>query len=117
MLRFLTAGESHGRSLTVIIEGIPADLILEAKDINRDLARRQVSYGRGKRMEIEEDQAEITAGVRWGKTLGSPISLSISNRDWINWQAAMSAREEDADESLRVTRPRPGHADLAGALK
>jgi len=117
MLRFLTAGESHGRSLTVIIEGMPADLPLEAKDINRDLAQRQVSYGRGKRMEIEEDQVEITAGVRWGKTLGSPISLSIANRDWINWQGAMSARGEDADESLWVTRPRPGHADLAGALK
>jgi chorismate synthase len=117
MLRFLTAGESHGKSLTVIIEGVPADVPLEANDINQDLARRQISYGRGKRMEIETDRAEITAGVRWGKTLGSPISLVIPNKDWVNWHEAMSVCEKDADESLRVTRPRPGHADLAGALK
>lgn len=117
MVRFLSAGESHGKNLTVIIEGLPADVPLEAGDINRDLARRQVSYGRGKRMEIEEDRAEITAGVRWGKTLGSPISLVIANQDWINWQGTMSVQEVDADDSKRVTRPRPGHADLAGALK
>ena len=117
MLRFLTAGESHGKSLTVIIEGLPADIPLQPEDINRDLARRQVSYGRGKRMEIESDQVEITAGVRWGKTLGSPFCLLITNRDWVNWQIKMSIRNEDADQSLWVTRPRPGHADLAGALK
>lgn len=117
MLRYLSAGESHGKNLTVIIEGLPADVPLEVRDIDGDLARRQVSYGRGKRMEIEEDRAEITAGVRWGKTLGSPISLVIANQDWINWQSTMSVREEDADDSNRVTRPRPGHADLAGALK
>ncbi|RLA94495.1 MAG: chorismate synthase [Deltaproteobacteria bacterium] len=117
MLRFLTAGESHGKSLTVIIEGFPADVPIQKEAIDRDLARRQISYGRGKRMEIEKDQVEITAGVRWGKTLGSPISLTISNKDWVNWQVKMSIQKEDADESLRVTRPRPGHADLAGALK
>jgi len=117
MLRFLTAGESHGKSLSVIIEGLPADIPLQSEEINQDLARRQVGYGRGKRMEIENDQVEITGGVRWGKTLGSPISLSISNKDWVNWGVKMSPRKEDADESLWVTRPRPGHADLAGALK
>jgi len=117
MIRFLTAGESHGKSLVVIIEGLPADIVLEPEDINRDLARRQVGYGRGKRMEIERDEAEIISGVRWGRTLGSPLSLIVSNRDWVNWQKKMSIRRENADSSLEVKRPRPGHADLAGALK
>jgi len=117
MIRFLTAGESHGRYLVVIIEGLPADILLQPEDINRDLARRQVGYGRGKRMEIERDEVEIISGVRWGKTLGSPLSLIVANRDWVNWQKKMSIRKEDADTSLAVTRPRPGHADLAGALK
>lgn len=117
MLRFLTAGESHGKSLTVIIEGMPADIPLEAEDIDRDLARRQAGYGRGKRMEIERDQVEVTAGVRWGRTLGSPVSLLIANKDWVNWQTTMSVHEGDADGSRIVSRPRPGHADLAGALK
>lgn len=117
MLRFLTAGESHGKSLTVIIEGLPAGLPLQPEEINRDLARRQVSYGRGKRMELEEDQVEITAGVRFGKTLGSPLCLLISNKDWVNWQEKMSIRKEDEHKSIWLTQPRPGHADLAGALK
>ena len=117
VLRFLTSGESHGKALSVVIEGLPADIPLHPEAINRDLARRQISYGRGKRMEIEEDRVEIIAGVRWGKTLGSPLCLVIPNRDWIHWQTAMSINDADADSSLRVTRPRPGHADLAGALK
>ncbi|MBN2467828.1 MAG: chorismate synthase [Deltaproteobacteria bacterium] len=117
MIRFLTAGESHGKCLTVIIEGFPADIALEPEDIDRDLARRQISYGRGKRMEIETDHVEITSGVRWGKTLGSPITLIIENKDWINWKAAMSVSAEDSDTIAPVSRPRPGHADLPGALK
>ncbi|HQO78671.1 MAG TPA: chorismate synthase, partial [Thermodesulfobacteriota bacterium] len=114
---FLTAGESHGLSLTVIVEGMPADILLSADDIDRDLLRRQIGYGRGKRMEIERDQVQITAGVRWGRTLGSPISLVVANKDWVNWQTTMSAAEADADESRVVRAPRQGHADLAGALK
>jgi chorismate synthase len=117
MLRFLTAGESHGNSLSVIVEGIPAGVSLQMEDVNRDLRRRQISYGRGGRMEIEEDTVDITAGLRWGKTLGSPLCLVIANKDWVNWQVKMSILEEDKDDSLWVTRPRPGHADLAGALK
>lgn len=117
ILRFLTAGESHGKSLSVIIEGLPAGILLQPEDIDCDLRRRQVSYGRGGRMEIEEDRVEITAGVRWGKTLGSPLCLVISNKDWVNWQVKMSLNKEDENEALWVTRPRPGHADLAGALK
>ncbi|HPD61387.1 MAG TPA: chorismate synthase [Thermodesulfobacteriota bacterium] len=117
MLRFLNAGESHGKSLSVIIEGLPAGMLLQPEDIDRDLKRRQVSYGRGGRMEIEDDKVDITAGVRWGKTLGSPVCLVISNKDWVNWHIKMSLNKEDEDKALWVTRPRPGHADLAGALK
>ncbi len=117
MLRFLTAGESHGYCLTTIIEGIPAGLALLPADINRDLARRQIGYGRGKRMEIEHDEAEITSGVRFGKTLGSPISILIKNRDWINWQDLMSTEPRDDLAIEPITNPRPGHADLAGVLK
>jgi chorismate synthase len=106
-LRFLTAGESHGKSLAVIIEGLPAGVLLQPEDIDRDLRRRQVSYGRGGRMEIEEDKVDITAGVRWGKTLGSPLCLVISNKDWVNWQVKMSLHKEAEDEALWVTRPRP----------
>jgi len=117
MLKFLTAGESHGKSLSVIIEGLPAGIFLQQEDIDYDLRRRQVSYGRGARMTIEEDKVEFTAGVRWGKTIGSPLCLSIANKDWVNWQKKMSVNKEDKDESFLVTRPRPGHADLAGLLK
>ena len=122
MLRFLTAGESHGPSLVVIIEGMPAGLPLETSLINPDLRRRQLGYGRGRRMAIESDRAEILSGVRRGETLGSPITLQIRNRDWENWQYTMSI-EADPPESAAgarrspVTRPRPGHADLAGGLK
>jgi len=122
MLRFLTAGESHGQALVVVIEGVPAGLTLGASDLNPDLARRQLGYGRGRRMAIEHDQAEIISGVRHGETLGSPIAVLIRNRDWVNWQFTMSV-EANPPESIGgarrapVTRPRPGHADLAGGLK
>jgi chorismate synthase len=122
MIRFLTAGESHGPALTVIVEGVPAGLRLGTDDISPDLARRQLGYGRGRRMVIEQDRAEILSGVRRGQTLGSPITLQIRNKDWSNWLHTMSV-EEHPDESLpgarraAVTRPRPGHADLSGGLK
>jgi chorismate synthase len=122
MLRFLTAGESHGRALVVIVEGVPAGLELGVEDLAIDLGRRQLGYGRGRRMAIEQDRAEILSGVRRGQTLGSPIALQINNRDWSNWLHTMSI-EAEPDESLGgarrapVTRPRPGHADLAGGLK
>jgi chorismate synthase len=117
MLRFLTAGESHGPALTAVIDGLPAGLQLTADAINKDLARRQVGYGRGKRMEIEKDQVDILSGVRFGKTLGSPISLVIHNLDWINWQLKMSPAPDRLNTAIAITEPRPGHADLAGALK
>jgi chorismate synthase len=122
MLRYLTAGESHGPALTVIIEGMPAGLPLTAELIAADLARRQLGYGRGRRMAIEKDRAEIQAGVRRGVTLGSPIALVIRNRDWVNWQHTMSVEDPPPAEAAGahrapVTRPRPGHADLAGGLK
>ena len=115
-LRFLTAGESHGKGLVAIVEGMVADLPLEEGYINSELKRRQQGYGRGPRMKIEDDRAEITSGVRYGLTTGSPISLFIANRDWENWQQQMnvSAVEEQAEP---ITRPRPGHADLAGVTK
>jgi len=116
-LRFLTSGESHGKALIGIIEGIPSGLPLSTKDIDRDLKRRQSGYGRGARMKIESDHAEILSGVRWGKTIGSPITLFIENRDWKNWLEGMSP-DLNAEGSIpAVTRPRPGHADLAGAIK
>jgi len=117
-LRFLTAGESHGEALVTVLDGVPAGLALTEADINEDLARRQRGYGRGGRMKIERDQVRILAGVRWGLTLGSPITLMIANRDWENWKAAMAVGAPDpAAATKEVTRPRPGHADLAGALK
>ncbi len=116
MLRFLTAGESHGKGLIAIIEGMPAGVPILKEEIDRELKRRQQGYGRGGRMKIESDEVEILSGVRWGKTLGSPISFFIKNRDWENWKEAMSP--DKAFESCpTVTRPRPGHADLAGFLK
>src|SRR5688572_28202511 len=119
MLRFTTAGESHGPALVSILEGMVAGLPLVAADIDRDLARRQQGYGRGRRMKIESDHAEILSGVRAGVTLGSPIALLIQNRDWKNWQEIMdpAVREGDPARKRSVTRPRPGHADLAGMLK
>lgn len=116
-LRFITAGESHGRGLMGILEGIPSGLPLSSEDIDKELKKRQTGYGRGGRMKIESDHAEIISGVRWGKTIGSPISLLIENRDWENWQEGMSSDEKYAGSIPPVTRPRPGHADLAGALK
>jgi chorismate synthase len=116
VLRFLPAGESHGKGLVVIIEGVPAGLPLSEDAIAVDLARRQKGYGRGRRQKIEQDRAEIVSGVRHGLTLGSPISLTIENRDWVNWTEAMSVDPIDK-EVEKVTRLRPGHADLAGAVK
>ena len=117
MLRFLTAGESHGKCLTAILEGIPAKLGLSEKDIDKELARRQSGYGRGKRMQIEQDKVEITSGVRLGKTLGSPITMVIKNRDWQNWRKLMAVAQAGKSVGESVTQLRPGHADLAGALK
>jgi chorismate synthase len=118
VFRFLTAGESHGEALTAVVDGVPAGLPLTEADINEDLARRQRGYGRGGRMKIERDRVHILSGVRWGATLGSPITLSIPNRDWDNWKATMSvAAPADGVARKEVTRPRPGHADLAGAMK
>ncbi|NPV90408.1 MAG: chorismate synthase [Firmicutes bacterium] len=116
-LRFLTAGESHGPALTAIIEGVPAGLTLLAEDINHDLVRRQGGHGRGGRMKIEKDRATILSGVRGGQTLGSPISLLIQNQDWDNWSGVMGAEPETRTDERRLTRPRPGHADLSGSLK
>lgn len=116
-LRFLTAGESHGMGLTGIIEGIPSGLVLSVEVINKELARRQKGYGRGGRMKIESDKVEIISGVRWGFTMGSPVTLQIANRDWMNWERGMSISRADAGSIPPVTRPRPGHADLAGAMK
>jgi chorismate synthase len=112
----MTTGESHGPRLTAVMEGIPAGLALVADDIDRDLARRQRGYGRGGRMKIETDRVEITSGVRGGETLGSPIAMSIANRDHENWLDRMSAAPF-ATKPVALTRPRPGHADLAGGLK
>jgi chorismate synthase len=116
---FTTAGESHGPQLTIIVQGIPAGLVLDRANINRDLRRRQHGYGRGGRMKIESDEAEITAGVRGGETLGSPIAMTIRNRDFENWRGAMDPWELDDAEvhKRRVHAPRPGHVDLAGGMK
>lgn len=116
MLRFLTAGESHGPSLTVILDGLPAGIPFTRSRIDDDLRRRQGGYGRGGRMKIERDAVEVLSGVRHGHTLGSPITLRIENRDWVNWGKAMSVDPID-EETEPVTRVRPGHADLTGALK
>lgn len=117
MLHWMTAGESHGKGLTAIVQGIPAGLRLHASDINRDLVRRQQGYGRGGRMKIEKDAVEILSGVRGGVTLGSPISLSIPNLDWPNWESVMSPEPDALIDKRTLTRPRPGHADLAGGIK
>ncbi|MFD3446105.1 chorismate synthase [Microbacteriaceae bacterium 4G12] len=119
-MRYLTAGESHGPQLTTIIEGVPAGLSLVAEDIDNELARRQKGHGRGRRMQIEKDQAQILSGVRHGYTLGSPITLVVENRDFKHWTKIMGAApfiEEDQEVKRQITRPRPGHADLNGAIK
>src|SRR5215210_8529460 len=120
MLRFSTAGESHGKALVTIVEGLPAGLPVSAEWIDRELARRMQGYGRGARMKIERDHIEWLSGLRAGETLGSPVAMLISNRDWTNWEDVMAYEAVDAIGELRrrrVTRPRPGHADLAGVLK
>ncbi len=116
MLRYLTAGESHGKGLTVVIEGLPAGLPLTEEYIAGDLRRRQGGYGRGGRQQIEQDRAEIRSGVRHGLTLGSPIALLIENKDWANWQDVMAIEEPETPVE-KVTRLRPGHADLPGVMK
>jgi chorismate synthase len=122
MLRFLTAGESHGQGLVVIIEGLPAGLDMDFEAVTSHLRQRQGGYGRGRRMAIESDRAEFLSGVRRGRTTGAPVALLIRNRDWVNWQATMHVEAETPEGATGarrapVTRPRPGHADLAGALK
>ena len=112
-LRFTTAGESHGPGLTAVVEGLPAGLELTPEDIDRDLARRQLGHGRGGRMKIEKDRAEVTSGVRHGRTLGSPIALRMANRDYANWEERMNPWPVEG-EVEEVHLPRPGHADLAG---
>src|ERR687895_2356011 len=115
-LRFTTAGESHGPGLTAVLEGLPAGLELTPEDIDTDLARRQLGHGRGGRMKIEKDRATVTAGVRHGRTLGSPVAMWIENRDFQNWEERMSPWPVDAEVD-EVHLPRPGHADLAGIQK
>ena len=115
MLRYFTAGETHGKCLTVIIEGVPAGFGISLDEINRQLARRQKGYGRGGRMQIERDRAEILSGVRGGVTLGSPIAIRIENRDWENWSEIMGTEKSNGERAVEF--PRPGHADLSGGMK
>src|SRR3954462_12227799 len=115
-LRVITAGESHGPGLTCLVEGLPAGLHLDREAIDRDLARRQLGHGRGGRMKIESDAAEVTAGVRHGRTLGGPIALKVHNRDFANWEERMNPWPVEA-EVPEVHLPRPGHADLVGTMK
>src|SRR6516162_9930534 len=119
MLRFETAGESHGECLVATLQGLPAGIPISLEAVNRELWRRQQGYGRGGRMKIETDTAEIVAGVRHSRTIGSPVAIIIRNRDWQNWTEALPVEDMDGGEDKRkpVTRPRPGHADLAGAIK
>src|SRR2546427_8794609 len=117
MLRYLNGGESHGKGLIAILEGMPSGVPLTADDINRDLARRQKGYGRGGRMRIEQDRVEFLSGVRKGFTLGTPITLHVANRDWENWKEIMASEPGPPVTEKVVTCPRPGHADLVGAIK
>src|SRR3954469_8328362 len=122
MLRFLTAGESHGKALVTIIEGVPAGLAIDMDALTRELRRRQTGYGRGRRMAIESDRAEPLSGIRHGLTTGAPIALLIPNKDWENWQRTMHVEPDQPPDATgadrpTVTRPRPGHADLAGVVK
>src|SRR5512134_3115408 len=115
-LKLITAGESHGPGLTCIVEGLPAGLELDQAAINRDMARRQLGHGRGGRMKIEKDAAEVTAGLRHGHTLGGPVARQVANRDFVNWEERMNPWTVDAQID-EVHLPRPGHADLVGAWK
>ncbi|HUY39592.1 MAG TPA: chorismate synthase [Candidatus Binataceae bacterium] len=117
MLRFLTAGESHGPELVAVVEGVPAGFEIDLARVNQNLARRQKGYGRGGRMLIEKDEVRPVSGIRFGRTMGSPVTFIIANRDFKNWEKRMSADPADAGEAKVITRPRPGHADLAGVLK
>ncbi len=117
MIRYFTAGESHGPALTAIVEGLPAGVGITQNDIDSQLLRRQQGYGRGGRMIIESDKAEVLSGIRFGKSIGSPITLMIRNRDWENWTTTMARFEEPAEEIAKISIPRPGHADLAGRIK
>jgi chorismate synthase len=117
MLRYFTSGESHGEALVAFVSGLPAGIAIDQAFIDRELWRRQQGYGRGGRMKIEKDSARILSGVRHGKTIGSPVSMLIENRDWKNWQESLPVSEGDPEKHKRVASPRPGHADLAGALK
>src|SRR4051812_29560204 len=119
MFRFTTAGESHGRALVAIVEGLPAGMPVDVELINHELKRRQWGYGRGGRMKIEQDRAEILSGVRHGLTLGSPLALMIQNKDWTNWDEVMAAEARDLppEKSRRGERPRPGRAGLAGGVQ
>ena len=117
MLRYMTAGESHGEALVAFLSGLPAGLKVDQNFIDRELWRRQQGYGRGGRMKIERDTAHILSGVRHAITIGSPISVLLDNKDWKNWQESLPVEEGDAEKHKRVASPRPGHADLAGALK
>src|SRR5512138_3142740 len=122
MLRFLTAGESHGKALVMIVEGLPAGLAIDFDAVTAQLRRRQGGYGRGRRMAIESDRAEALSGIRHGRTTGAPIALMIANKDWENWQKTMHVEavqppEATGSDRPAVTRPRPGHADLAGVVK
>jgi len=117
LIRYLSAGESHGPGLTVIVEGFPSNLTVSKEVIDEQLRKRQQGYGRGRRMQIETDQVEVTSGVRFGKTLGSPITMQVINRDFKNWTERMAVWDEPPADLKQVTRPRPGHADLAGAIK
>lgn len=116
-LRFLTAGESHGKALTLIVDGMPSGVPITADYINYQLSRRQKGYGRGGRMKIEKDQVEILSGIRGGKTMGSPIAMTITNKDWANWQKIMDAEVPDPSGAKVVNHPRPGHTDLCGGMK
>src|SRR5215472_17390251 len=119
MLRFVTAGESHGQALVAWISGLPAGVLVDLDFVGRELQRRQLGYGRGGRQRIEKDQADFLSGVRHGKTIGAPIALRIENRDWKNWEQALPVEDSEGAEDARrrLTAPRPGHADLAGSQK
>src|ERR1035441_4040149 len=117
MLRYFTSGESHGEALVAFLSGLPAGLVVDQAFVDRELWRRQQGYGRGGRMKIETDRAHFLSGVHHGKTIGSPIAVLLANQDWQNWKESLPVETGDPEKHKRVASPRPGHADLAGALK